>query len=261
MAAATTATTATTATMAPMPWTYIVEHMEEDYGDWCHLEYIHMIEGVRGSGHRVRFTNLPDEAAAKLRTAAPEAETTAVSVHALGLDVGGDAVRALPPPSRPRTGLTRPGPAPRRGGRPGTSGPKRQRERTCLLDPRAEQELTPADAGRWDTFVFGGILGDDPPKYRTGELHPLGAASRHLGPAQMTTDTAVLVTHAVVAHGRPLGSLPYVDRPDVVLGPHESVNLPFRYLAVAGPGPSDAPVPELPRGMLDHLRDSMDLPL
>ena len=136
-----------------------------------------------------------------------------------------------------------------------------QPSRTCLLDPKAERELEPADGTRWDTFVFGGILGDDPPKYRTGELHPLGAAARHLGPVQMTTDTAVVVTHEIVANGRPLGSLPFVDRPDVVLGPHESVNLPFRYLAGPGVGADGGPLPALPRGMLEHLGESMDLPL
>jgi ribosome biogenesis SPOUT family RNA methylase Rps3 len=127
----------------------------------------------------------------------------------------------------------------------------------CLLDPKASEVLTPADAAAFDLYVFGGILGDDPPKYRTGELHPLRAAARHLGPVQMTTDTAVLVTHAIVVHGRPLEALTFVDRPDVVLGVHESVNLPFRYLAaVDGSG-----APDLPRGMREHLRDSMDEPL
>ena len=122
----------------------------------------------------------------------------------------------------------------------------------CLLDPRAEQALTPEDAGRWDVLVFGGILGDDPPKYRTGELHPLNCATRHLGPLQMTTDTALLVVHRVLAQGCPLDRIPYVKRPDVALGPHESVNLPFLYIA------KEDGSPLLPRGMLDHLRDSMD---
>jgi len=207
---------------APAPGlVYVVEHMEEDYGEWCHLEYIHMIEGVRGSGHRVRFTNLPDDAAAKLRAAAPDADCGAASVHVPG---------TLPAGAR-----------------------------VCLLDPKATEPLQPGDAALFDTFVFGGILGDDPPKYRTSELHSLGAATRHLGPVQMTTDTAVLVTHAVVGLGQPLDQLPYLDRPDVVLGPHESINLPFRYLTV--PGPDGAPAPRLPRGMMEHLRDSMDEPL
>ncbi|KAL9609904.1 MAG: hypothetical protein Q9167_005349 [Letrouitia subvulpina] len=34
-----------------------------------------------------------------------------------------------------------------------------RRERVCLLDPKAQHELTPADAAKFDVFVFGGILG------------------------------------------------------------------------------------------------------
>ena len=33
------------------------------------------------------------------------------------------------------------------------------KERVCLLDPRASQELRPSDAEAFDVFCFGGILG------------------------------------------------------------------------------------------------------
>jgi ribosome biogenesis SPOUT family RNA methylase Rps3 len=33
------------------------------------------------------------------------------------------------------------------------------KERVCLLDPQATQELTPEDGEIFDWFVFGGILG------------------------------------------------------------------------------------------------------
>lgn len=71
----------------------------------------------------------------------------------------------------------------------------------CLLDPRAEKELAPEDAGAFDLFLYGGILGDDPPRDRTGELRKLGFEGRHLGSVQMTTDTAVGVTKIVVEDG------------------------------------------------------------
>jgi ribosome biogenesis SPOUT family RNA methylase Rps3 len=71
-------------------------------------------------------------------------------------------------------------------------------ERVCLLDPRAEAEIAPEDADKFDVFLYGGILGDDPPRDRTGELRRLGFPARHLGPVQMTTDTAVGVTKIVV---------------------------------------------------------------
>ncbi|RUP47454.1 COG4 transport protein-domain-containing protein [Jimgerdemannia flammicorona] len=68
----------------------------------------------------------------------------------------------------------------------------------CLLDPAATEELKPEDGDAFGWFLFGGILGDDPPRDRTGELRRLGFATRHLGPVQMTTDTAVTVTKRVV---------------------------------------------------------------
>lgn len=41
-------------------------------------------------------------------------------------------------------------------------------------------------------------IGDDPPRDRTSELRALGFPGRHLGPVQMTTDTALGVTKLVV---------------------------------------------------------------
>lgn len=39
-----------------------------------------------------------------------------------------------------------------------------KKERVCLLDPAAKVELAPEDGERFDVFLFGGILGDDPPR-------------------------------------------------------------------------------------------------
>lgn len=50
--------------------------------------------------------------------------------------------------------------------------------------------------------------GDDPPRDRTAELRALGFPTRHLGPVQMTTDTALGVTKRVV-----------VDRGSLILHP------------------------------------------
>lgn len=49
-----------------------------------------------------------------------------------------------------------------------------------------------------DTDVHLLPLGDDPPRDRTAELRVLGFPTRHLGPIQMTTDTALGVTKLVV---------------------------------------------------------------
>merc|ERR1712226_906731 len=76
----------------------------------------------------------------------------------------------------------------------------------------------------FDALVFGGILGnvieqedgtyssDD----RTAELRRLGFEHRrHLGPMQMTTDTAVLVSHMVLEEARPLAEIPFIDSPEI----------------------------------------------
>ena len=47
-------------------------------------------------------------------------------------------------------------------------------------------------------LALGEPLGDDPPRDRTSELRVLGFPGRHLGPVQMTTDTALGVTKIVV---------------------------------------------------------------
>lgn len=89
-----------------------------------------------------------------------------------------------------------------------------RKDRVCLLDPSAKEELSPGDGGAFEVFLFGGILGDDPPRGwqltmrskrqwlievdRTSELRKKGYVGRRLGPVQMTTDTAVRTTRMVV---------------------------------------------------------------
>jgi ribosome biogenesis SPOUT family RNA methylase Rps3 len=47
-------------------------------------------------------------------------------------------------------------------------------------------------------YISESLAGDDPPRDRTSELRVLGFPTRHLGPVQMTTDTALGVTKLVV---------------------------------------------------------------
>ncbi|KAH9817024.1 hypothetical protein DFH28DRAFT_167280 [Melampsora americana] len=122
----------------------------------------------------------------------------------------------------------------------------------CLLDPRAETVLEPADAKRFRWFLFGGILGDDPPRDRTAQLRKFGFPSRHLGPIQMTTDTAVAVSKRIVEDGIELENLPWTDRPTLNFGPRESVEMPFRYLA------DESGSPVMPQGMKELIHKDMD---
>ncbi|KAG8995895.1 hypothetical protein FRB94_008717 [Tulasnella sp. JGI-2019a] len=123
----------------------------------------------------------------------------------------------------------------------------------CLLDPKAEKPLTPEDGdGRFKWFLFGGILGDDPPRDRTSELRVLGFPTRHLGTVQMTTDTALGVTKAVVVDNTPLDKIPYIDYPTIRFNAQESVEMPFRYIKTADGQPL------LPDGMRDLLKADLD---
>jgi hypothetical protein len=123
-------------------------------------------------------------------------------------------------------------------------------DKVCLLDRKAEKLLAPEDGdGRFSHFLFGVSrhlslfnpgsdylsgntrylfalflplarpeclfpdTGDDPPRDRTGELRKLGFPGRHLGPVQMTTDTALGVTKIVV-HDRSESTItPFLLKP------------------------------------------------
>ncbi len=124
--------------------------------------------------------------------------------------------------------------------------------RVCLLDPRAEAVIAPGDADKFDVFLYGGILGDDPPRDRTGELRRLGFEGRHLGPVQMTTDTALGVTKKVVEDQIPLDEIPFTDFPTITFNKYESIEMPFRYVK------TEAGEPILPPGMKEHLKADLN---
>ncbi|KAF9430461.1 hypothetical protein BGZ76_000824 [Entomortierella beljakovae] len=153
-----------------------------------------------------------------------------------------------------------------------TMGDRIPHEKFCLLDPASPHVLSPEDGDNYEFFLFGGILGDDPPRDRTGELRKLGFATRHLGPVQMTTDTALNVTRRVVEGKVPLDKIPFIDHPDIKLRKNESVTMPFRYIAIlpeestadvtnpesGSTKKSKKPKPLLPPGMIELLKRDND---
>ena len=99
----------------------------------------------------------------------------------------------------------------------------------CVLDPDASEELKSSD--KFDFLIFGGILGDHPPRKRTGEelSSKLNFPKRNLGNKQMSTDTAVKVAKLIV-DGKKLSEIKFIDEPEIEFSDTESVELPYRYL-------------------------------
>lgn len=109
--------------------------------------------------------------------------------------------------------------------------------KVCVLDPDATKTLTPHDAKRFNYFIFGGILGNNPPQKRTGpELttkFKYQIEIRNIGQKQMSTDNAVAVVQEIVK-GKKLEQLPFQDGIEIDLKEGESIMFPYRYLLVKG---------------------------
>ncbi|KAF5310312.1 hypothetical protein D9611_012033 [Ephemerocybe angulata] len=213
-----------------MGFKYVIEHMEDDeetskaIPPWVELEYAHM-RILAGPDAEVHFTHLSKASSTSLNTIFSSDENSEgkakATCHSQGL-VDMMKERGIPI------------------------------EKVCLLDPKAEKVLAPEDGdGEFEWFLFGGILGDDPPRDRTGELRVLGFPNRHLGPVQMTTDTALGVTKLVVQDKIPLNKIPYVNQPTITFNAKESVEMPFRYIA-------DGSEPRLPPGMRELLHEDLN---
>ena len=107
-------------------------------------------------------------------------------------------------------------------------------DRVCLLDLRGKKVLEPAERPDFDAYVFGGILGDHPPKDRTFALRPLFTHARNLEDVQMSTDTAILVTELIVNGQLSIHDIPFITNPEIqnVDDPKSSVVMEgFRYVS------------------------------
>ncbi|KAF8634108.1 hypothetical protein AX15_001074 [Amanita polypyramis BW_CC] len=218
-----------------MGFKYIIEHMEEDDGaskavpPWVFLEYSHM-RTLAGPESHVHFTHLSPSSCTWLEEKFNSDDTANMTLAKVSVHQKGVMDMLHTPELSTSLG------------------------RVCLLDPKAKEELKPEDGdGRFDCFLFGGILGDDPPRDRTSELRVSGFPSRHLGSIQMTTDTALGVTKLVVQDGVRLDEIRYADMPTIRFNAREAVEMPFRYIAIG-----DGCEPQLPKGMKKLLRDELD---
>jgi len=104
----------------------------------------------------------------------------------------------------------------------------------CILDPEAEKTLSPSE--KFSYYIFGGILGDFPPRKRTGEeltkFLP-NAEKRNIGKEQMSTDNAVYTVKQIV-DGKTFEKMKFTDNAVIQISEFESVELPYRYNLVDG---------------------------
>lgn len=122
--------------------TYVVEHLDPELGDWSRLEYSAIARETAEGGSVFCLSSLPTgfEIPDELRQAGQHRFVpTARSIEQL--------VQPQPRPEPQDQDL-----------------PVLDKNRVCLLDPKADADLAPGDAELFDAFLFGGILGDDPPR-------------------------------------------------------------------------------------------------
>ncbi|KAI2467018.1 DUF431-domain-containing protein [Annulohypoxylon bovei var. microspora] len=196
--------------------TYIVEHLDPELGQWSELEYIAIARETWQAGNTFMLSSLP----AEFKVPEKLTEISAFKAERRGVEE--------------------------------IYGEGNGKDRVCLLDPQAEDDLNPDDKRMFDVFLFGGILGDDPPRDRTSELRKKGFKGRRLGPVQMTTDTAVRVTRMVVEEQFTLNKVPFVDFPELKFNEHESTQMPFRYVT------DKDGKPIMPEGMVDLIKKDAD---
>ncbi|ODM21710.1 hypothetical protein SI65_02554 [Aspergillus cristatus] len=200
--------------MSKTPATFVVEHLDPELGPWSALEYGCIARESHAIGAQFLLSSVP-----------PSLQLPQELAAAQGLEVNQRSVEEIFAD---------------------------RKDKVCLLDPAAQVELSPADGDRFEVFLFGGILGDDPPRDRTKELRKKGYTGRRLGPKQMTTDTAVRVTRIISQDKIALEQIPYVDYPEIRINENERTEMPFRYVK----GADGQPV--MPSGMIDLIKKDAD---
>lgn len=200
---------------------YIIEHMEAGFTEWVILEYSQIIRDL--GAKNLLLTSLPK--------ATTEADIPQ-KLKDLGLQWTTKELTQITSQDFdfvPSSGI--------------------EVAKTCLLDPRADEDLVPEDGAKFDFFVFGGILGDHPPRDRTKELKiKYGLQGKRLGDKQMTTDTAIRTTQIIIEKKTKFEDIKFIDYPEIRFSKYEATEMPFRYVL------DQEGNPILPAGMLDLIK-------
>jgi ribosome biogenesis SPOUT family RNA methylase Rps3 len=107
---------------------------------------------------------------------------------------------------------------------------------SCILDPESQVTLTPENSRPFKYFIFGGILGDYPPKKRTKqELSKLleNVSIFNIGKEQMSTDNAAFTTKKII-EGKKISELRFQDNVEIKIDKVMSTSLPYRYNLING---------------------------
>ncbi len=108
--------------------------------------------------------------------------------------------------------------------------------KACILDPDAKTTLNKKEIKDFDYFIFGGILGDYPPKKRTkSELtaYLKNYTKRNIGRDQLSTDNAVFVVNQI-CKGKNLKDIKFINEVEIKINKIESTILPFKYPLING---------------------------
>jgi len=127
--------------------------------------------------------------------------------------------------------------------------------KVCILDPEANSTLSSEDSSLFEYFIFGGILGDYPPRKRTKEelskFIP-DCEKRDIGKEQMSTDNAVFTVFQIV-HGKNFSDLKFKDGISVEINDFESIDLPYRYNIIKEKFGSE--VPFISEKVIEYLKN------
>jgi ribosome biogenesis SPOUT family RNA methylase Rps3 len=100
----------------------------------------------------------------------------------------------------------------------------------CILDAESEVELNPENQKEFECFIFGGILGDYPPRKRTQEAltNNMNVKSFNIGKIQMSTDNAIYTVKQIIS-GKKMSELKFQDNVEIKINDILTTQLPYRY--------------------------------
>lgn len=110
--------------MADPKYTFVVEHLDPELGPWSALEYKTIAKESHRSGCHFVLSSVPQSLL--------ETSSDVKELQSVGGEARTDSIETYY---------------------------AHKKDKICLLDPGAEQELHPSDSQVFDVFLFGGILG------------------------------------------------------------------------------------------------------